>query len=176
MSDDTIIFDGWSKEKEMSPGDKEDFEIFWNGNISGMYSADIKAYYGNEITDYKDFDFSVRNAGTEDAFELTGMRTYDNYVVLDIYSKKNASIVIMPSGYTNGWIFEQARTDIGENQSKTISINYVPTLWSPSSVDIAVASMDGKFYSSKTFEMKKDSTLEGMVSFLIDRIKIFLSA
>lgn len=176
VQESAIVFEGWSQKKDMGPGDKQNFVIFWNNNASGNYTADIRAYYGNEIADYKDFDFSVKGTNSQDAFEMTGMRTYDDHIMLDITGKSNASVVIIPTDYTNGWIFEQAKLDIAENQSRTVMIRYVPTLWSPSTVKIVAASTDGKLYSEKTFGMEKDSSLVGMINSLIDSVKLYFSA
>jgi hypothetical protein len=175
---ESLIFEGWSQEKELSPGDKDDYIIYWNSETPGTYSAEIRAYYGNEVTDYKKFDFTAGSAAAMgDDFEISQFRTYDDHLVMDVKSKANSSLVVLPSDYTNGWIFEQKDMGvIGENATKTISINYVPTMWSPSNVNIIAMSKDGKYCSEKTFEMKKEQGLTGMFFSLIDSIKLFISA
>jgi hypothetical protein len=177
LYNDSVVFEGWSQEEEMSPGEKKDYNIYWDAETPGTYSAEIRAYFGNEMTDYKKFDFSVGStAAMGDSFAIDQFRTYDDHIVMDVSSKVNGTLVVLPSDYTNGWIFEQKDFAIGENATKTISINYIPTLWSPSSVNIIAMSKDGKYCSEKTFEMKREQGLAGLFFSLIDGIKLSLSA
>jgi hypothetical protein len=178
LYNDSVVFEGWSQEEEMSPGEKKDYNIYWDAEAPGTYSAEIRAYFGNEMIDYKKFDFNAGNTAVMgDSFAIDQFRTYDDHIVMDVRSNVNSTLVVLPSDYTNGWIFEQKDMGVlGENATKTISIHYIPTPWSPSSVNLIVMSKDGKYCSEKTFEMKREQGLVGLFFSLIDGIKLSLSA
>ncbi len=172
-----VIFNGWSQEKDFMPGEKKLFDIYWYNNNTGKYFAKLKSYFGNSIKEYKKFEFSIKNSiDSEDIFEIKNFRTYDNYIIFDVQSKKDVkNIVIIPYQYTLGWIFEQKEiANISGNSSKLVVLNYYPTLWTPSNISLAIVSDNGKYYTEKTLEMKKNEGLVGFFYYIIDNIRIAL--
>ena len=80
-----MLFTGWGKEMELMAGNKEVSDIYWYAD-KGEYSVKIKAYFGNEIKEYKKFDIKVsETAEPEDNFEIRDLRTYDDHIIFDIY-------------------------------------------------------------------------------------------
>jgi len=176
FNDSELVFVGWSKEKVLMPGGKEVFDSYWYGD-RGKYSMKVKTYFGNEIKDYKKFEVELnRDITPEDVFEIKDFRTYDNFVIFDIKSKVDTKdVVIIPSKYTYGWIFEQEKIDsMPENSSKTVIMKYYPTVWNPDNVNLTIVAERGKYYSEKTFEMKKIEGLKGLFLYLIDKLKILV--
>ena len=174
LKDDEIVFSGWSQEKEFMPGDKHSFYNYWYADSPGDYSLKLKIYFGNEIKEYKKVDFIVSKIkDSEDIFEITKFRTYDDFVIFDIKSKENANnVVIIPSGYTTSWIFEQkVIEDLAANVSKTVLINYYPGPWMPSSLELSVISDKGKYYSADSLEMNKIEGLTGLYFYVTDMIR-----
>ncbi|MFH0929010.1 MAG: hypothetical protein V1818_01485 [Candidatus Aenigmatarchaeota archaeon] len=174
---DETVFNGWSDEKDFMPGDKRMFETYWHATTSGAYSVKLKAYFGNEIKEYKKVDFVVGSvADSEDVFAIENFRTYDDYVLFDVVSNEDVeNVIIMPSGYTAGWIFEQKTIDnLTKNSSKYVMIKYKPTLWSRSAVKMSIVSDDGKYYTEESLEMKKLEGLTGLYFYITDSIKYAL--
>jgi len=172
-----LIFGGWNDEKDFMPGDKKMFDSYWYANAAGDYFVKIKVYFGNDIKEYKKVGFSVENiADSEDIFGIKNFRTYDNYVLFDLESSEDANnIVIIPFQYKAGWIFEQKVIEnMAKDSSKYIMLNYYPSLWSPSTVKLAIASDNGKYYSEKTLEMNKITGLTGLFYYITDTIKYAL--
>lgn len=172
-----LIFNGWSQEKDMMPGEKKVFDIYWYNNITGVYSAKLKAYFGNEIVEFNNFEFSInKSLESEDNFEIRNFRTYDNYIIFDLYSKEESkNVTIIPDRYASGWIFEQKEiSNISKDSSKLVVISYYPSLWTPSTVDLLIASDKGKYYTEKTIEMKKNGGLTGAFFYVVDKLRIAL--
>jgi hypothetical protein len=173
-----LIFSGWSREEDMMPGDKKTFDVYWYADSAGEYFSKMKVYYGNEIKEYKKFSLYISNySEPEDAFDIKNFRTYDNYVVFDLESKVDAeNIAVIPGLYTLGWIFEQKEiANMSQNSSKTIVLNYYPTIWIPSNITIDIASDNGKYFTEKTLEMDKISGIAGLFYYITDSLKIALS-
>jgi hypothetical protein len=178
LNNDTLLFSGWSDEKSLAPGDRQKFDIYWYGNQTGQYQAGIKVYYGNEIMEYKKFNFTLSDvAEPKDAFEIYGFRTYDDLVVFDIFSREDVkNVTIIPSKYTYGWIFEQKQIDsMAKNTTRLVVMKYYPTMWSPSTADFSIVSDGGKFYTQRSLVMKKESGLSGMLLSVLDSLRIAFS-
>ena len=168
-----LIFNGWSQEKSLMPGDIKNFDIYWLTNSSGKYESKLRMYFGNEINESEKDEFQVETLKSEDVFEITSFRTYDDHVVFDIRSKNDAkNVIIIPSKYSLGWIFEQKTLDYLKKDSiKTVSINYHPTVWESKSLKLAIASNNGNYYSEKTVEMKKEEGILGIIYSILDGLK-----
>jgi hypothetical protein len=170
-----LIFSGWSQEEGMMPGDKSMFDIYWYANSTGEYFSKLKVYFGNDLKEYKKFSLRISNySEPEDAFDIKNFRTYDNYVVFDLESGVDAeNIVVIPEEYTLGWIFEQKEiANMTQNSSKTVVLDYYPSLWIPSNISIGIASDNGKYYTEKTLEMKKIGGITGLFYYITDSLKI----
>lgn len=171
------IFTGWSKEEEMVPGIKKMFDIYWFGG-AGKYSAKLESYFANEKTEYREFDFNInKQLSSKDVFEIHDLRTHDNYLVFDLKSSQDAQdVVIISSGYIAGWIFEQRKIEnIKANISRTVSLNYYPSLWRPSTINISVVSNGGKYYTEEMVKLEKIDGLSGMFYSIIDFFRLLLS-
>ena len=177
FSNSELIFSGWGQENDFMPGDKKTSYIHWYASSPGEYSAKLKVYFADSIKEYKKFDFSVDSVtDSEDIFNISNFRTYDNYVLFDLKSSKDANnITIIPVKYTAGWIFEQKEiASMAENSSKYVMLNYYPSLWEPSSIELTIVADDGKYYTEKTLEMKKIGGITGLFYYIIDGIRLAL--
>ena len=174
----TLLFSGWSQQKELTPGERNTFDIYWYTNETKNYGVIVRMYYGNEITDYDKFNVTIgRSMQRNDSFEIYNFRTYDDHVIFDIRSSQDAKgVVIMPSQYTYGWIFEQKELgDMSKGSTRTVVLKYYPSLWAPSPVSIMVASDGGRLYAEKTLDMKKETGLAGIIMSIIDSIRMNFS-
>ena len=177
FNDSRIIFTGWSDEKVLMPGDRKNFEIYWYTNSTGNFSIRVRAYFGNEIFERRITIEKNNSFSPQDIFEIRNFRTYDDFIVFDIKAKRNAkNVVVLPSNFPLGWIFEQKRIDfLKKEEEKTIAINYQPTVWTEGKLSLIVASDDGKYKTEKIFEMKKETGIIWLIHFLLDKIKLFIS-
>jgi hypothetical protein len=173
----TLVFNGWSQQKGLTPGERKTLDVYWYNNETKVYDAKVKVYYGNEIEEYDKFDFSISGIQPKDAFEMTNFRTYDDHVIFDVRSNQDArNIMIIPSQYTYGWIFEQRELgNMSKGESRTVVMNYSPSLWSPGSVTLIAASDVGRLFGERTFEMRKESGLSGLLLSFIDSIRTAFS-
>lgn len=172
--DDRMIFTGWGREEDFIPGHRRINKIYWYSNDTGKFTARARVYYAKEIL-ILEKEFEKTSSGlSESAFEIRGLRTYDDYIVFDVTAREDASnLVILPSGFPPGWIFEQKTINSMEKDStKTVLLNYEPTVWAPSNLKLSVASDDGKYYSESEFELKRESGIFGAINYLIDSIRL----
>lgn len=179
ISNNETIFNGWSQEKDLMPGERKSFDIYWYGNKTGNYFAKLKAHFGNEILEFKEFEFSInKSIEPKDVFEVNNFRTYDNYVIFDVTSKDDVkNVTIIPNKYTPGWIFEQKEiASMSKDSPKLVIIKFYPTLWTPSNVSLTIVSDKGKYYTEKEVEMKKNEGLRGFFFSIIDMLRIVLSS
>lgn len=172
-----LIFSGWSQENFLMPGDKKTFDVYWYADSLGNYESKLRMYFGNEIVENNKTEFQIdETLIPEDVFEIYNFRTYDNYVIFDIKSKKDATNVIMiPYKYVSGWIFEQKTIEnIKKDSIKTIKIPYYPTVWKPSNITLVITNENGKYYSEKTVEMKKETGILKVIYNILDSLKLLL--
>jgi hypothetical protein len=175
---DTLLFIGWSQQKDLTPGERKTFDLYWYTNETKNYGVVVRMYYGNEIADYDKFNVTLgRSMQRNDSFEIYNFRTYDDHVIFDIRSSQDATgVVIMPSRYTYGWIFEQKELgNMSNGDTRTVVLKYYPSLWAPGPVNIMVASDGGRLYTQRTLDMKKESGLTGILLSIFDSIRMIFS-
>jgi hypothetical protein len=178
LNDSKIVFTGWSDEKVLMPGDRKNFEIYWYTNSTGNFSVRVRSYFGNEIFERR-ISLEKKNSFLpEDVFEIKNFRTYDDFIVFDIKAKRNAKdVVILPSEFHLGWVFEQKKIDfLKEGEEKTVAIDYHPTVWNEGKLNLIVASDEGRYKKEERFEMKKEVGILWLVHLLTDRFKLFIRA
>ncbi len=169
---DEIIFTGWSKEKALMPGEKKIFPVYWY-NEKGNYTLRVRAYFGNEILEHTENFTAEEASATEDVFKILGFRTYDSYVLFDIKSSEDVrEVVVIPKNYLPGWVFEQERISFGNDDRKTVLINYLPAAWQESTVTIEIVSADGRYYKKESFKMEKEQGLLWFFYAFLDSFRI----
>ena len=176
-SDGKMVFSGWSQEKNLMSGEKKTFDIYWYAKNPGNYESKLRFYFGNEINESETKEFRTEEgSGPEDNFEIVNFRTHENHVILDLKSKKDAkNIIVIPYKYVPSLIFEQKLIESMKKDSiKSISIPYSPSIWEPTTLKLAVVSDNGKYYSEKTLEMKRESGITSMFYDLLDSLKLIL--
>jgi len=173
FNDSQQIFTAWSEERKFVPGDRKIFELFWFTNLTGNFSGRIRAYFANEIVE-KEFKLEKSFAyPAEKAFSISNFRTYENAVVFDLKSEKYAgNVVIVPENIPLGWIFQQKRLEIRENEVKTVAISYKPAIWSEENLTLSIASLDGKYFTQEEVRLKKESGFLGFIHYFIDVLKL----
>jgi len=173
-NDSKLVFSGWSNEEILMPGDKKTFNIYFY-SYPGNYESKLRFYFGNEFIEGNKTNFEINETlEPEDIFEIKNFRTYDNYVVFDILSKKSVNnVLIIPYKYPVSWIFEQKKLE-KIDYFKTVSLNYYPSIWKPTSLTIAIVAEDGKYFSEKTIEMKKEEGIFKIFYNILDSLKLIL--
>ena len=175
FNESEIIFSGWGRGMEFMSGDKKASDIYWYADNGGDYFAKLKVYFGNDVKEYKKFAFSVSDSvESEDVFEIRNLRTYDDHIVFEVYSREDAkNVIVIPKQYTPGWIFEQAEIDnISGNSSEFVVLNYYPTIWRPSNISLEIVSDKGKYHTEETVEMSKGEGLIGLLFYVMDSLRI----
>ena len=173
-----LLYTGWSDEREFWPGARESFDLFWYpSNLSGDFKARIRIYYAGEIAE-RVINFSIQQLPKpQSIFQMLDFRTYDEWVKLSIRSQKSVEgVVLIPSGFPRGWVFEQAKLKgLEEGKRKTAYIKYEPAIWRPVEVKIYAISQDGKFVSFQTFKLEREKGLLKYVRFFLDYLKDMLN-
>jgi hypothetical protein len=175
---DNLIFSGWSYEKDFFPGNRKFYELYWYpANVSGKFKASIAIYFANEINKSKQINFEVKTTkkSPENIFEILNFRTYDDEVVFLLRANKTVeNIIFVPSNYPSGWIFEQNKINkLGNGEIKIINLKYEPTLWKESDVTISIFTEDGKYYTSKSFTLKRETSFCRYIQGIINDFRVF---
>jgi len=175
---DNLIFTGWSDEKQFFPGNRKIYDLYWYpSNVKGKFKASIEIYFANEINKIKPINFEVKPSEKlpENIFEIIDFRTYDDEVVFLVKTNKTVeNIIFMPSNFPTGWIFEQAKINELENDSiKIINLKYEPSLWKENSITINIFTEDGKYYTSKSFTLKRENSFWKHIYGIINSLRVF---
>ena len=95
-------------------------------------------------------------------FEIQNLKTYSDEIRFDLKSRKTLKdVLIIPSNYPLGWIFEEKKiNELTKNELKEVSIKYKPSLWRNTTLTLNVITSDGKCVTSKSFTLKRVSFLE----------------
>jgi hypothetical protein len=172
-----LIFTAWSKEEPLRPGERKDFEIYSFVNTSGNYTTNLRVYYANEILDYENRSFELKNFSlTKDIFEIKDFRTYDDYVKFSIRSSQPLeNVIVISSKYPVSWTFEQVKIEkLDANKRRSVSLPY-QGVFSSIPITITILSEDGKYATSETFLLKKESGFWKYFNLLTDNLKDFLN-
>ena len=172
-----LYYTGWSEEKSLWPGSSGYFEVYWYPvNITGSLEAKVMIYYANNIKELEPIKFKIVGIGNpEKDIEITDFKTYEDRIVVGLKSNKELeNIIIVPSGYPYGWIFEQSKIDkISKGEEKKVELKYESTIWKETEVMIHVFTEDGKHYTSKSFLMQIEKPNVNILSYFIKIFKIF---
>lgn len=176
---DNLIFTGWSNEEYFFPGNRRTYGLYWHPlDLEGKFKASIRIYFINKIKKIKPIKFEVKpvEKTPENAFDILDFRTYDEEVELLVKSNRTLeNIGIVPSNYPTGWIFEQTKIDKLESGSiKKINLRYEPSLWVQGDVTIGIFTEDGKYYTSKSFTMERETFFWRHFYRIINDLRIFL--
>ncbi len=165
VSNDSYYFQAWSNKRDMMPGNSALYHIYWIPNATGEYKAKARIYYSGEILE-KEFNISIQSLkGYESAFEILSTKTYQNFILVNIASSKDASdAAIIPMNFPRGWIIEQASSkDMKQGSTKQVLIQYDPSVWSRQMISIGILSLDGKYYSTQDVRLERERGLGSMI-------------
>jgi len=171
-----LIFTGWSEEKDLMPGERKDFEIYWISLEEGNFESRIRFYFGNEIAEEnKSFRIDYVKA-PKDVFLIKNFRCYEDYLRFEIRANQSLdNVIVTVSDYMHGWVFEQVKLNLTENRNKEVKIRFYPTVWRESLVKINVFTEDGSYYSSSNFYLKKEKGLLKYLHMLYDKLSLIFN-
>jgi hypothetical protein len=172
----------WGEVAVLMPGDKSLSRIYYYSNSSGKSVIRVRSYYANEISE-RTFEISKPSyakkvpASSDDAY-VTGIRTYDGFLIADIHSTSNVKdAVVIPKDYPEGWTFLQKPLgDLKSGQDVTVRIPYEAQVFLPGRMAIEVVADEGTIRSEARFIMKKESGLVGFLEKIIDLVKVSILA
>ena len=174
VSDEGLVFTGWSRKYTLAPGDRKSFMAHWySPDAEGNHSAVLRIYYANEISEPLVMNFTTNPKDTEDVFTVYNLRTYGDYVRFSLAANRSADdVVVFPSEYPPGWIFEQAAMEgIPAGKSAEVILPYQADIFSDQDVTIAVATKDGSFYKEASLKLERIEGIPAYFSQLLDRIE-----
>ena len=163
FNDSELVFTGWSEEKSFIPGTRETFSLYWLPPQKGRFLAKLRVYYADEIEKIRTIRVEVKNVSSLlKNFEITDLKTYSDEIKFKLKSNKSLkNVLIIPSDYPLGWVFEQKRIEkIDKDEIKDITLGYKPSLWKPSGITLKIVTEDGKYASSEHFSLKRVSPIE----------------
>jgi len=176
LNGDDLFYAGWSKEIPLWPGQSRYYELyFYPVNMTGNFTGKIRIYHANEIKELEPVQFKIESMITpEKNIQLTGIKTYEDRIEVGLRSDQELNnVIIIPSDYPMGWIFEQSKIDeIRKGEEKKVELRYEPTIWKPTEVVIHVFTEDGKQHTSESFLMERENPVS-IISYFIKILRIF---
>ncbi len=172
--DHNLLQTSWSGIKIIEAGDYERLETFWYPyNYSGNVSVVLRVYACKDVFPITNYTVFVNNSlpnGTDIIDEgRKSMRVSswhdERHVYLKIESKKQLGrVIVYPQAYPLGWIFNSTSIELGPNETKTIALEYEPTLWvGEPEVVIGVVDENGTVFNPVRIALKKPVTIPGWV-------------
>lgn len=178
LNNTDLLFTGWSQEKPLKPSDRAVFNVYWYPyNLRGKFTGKIRVYYANEIkTD--DIDVEVKDVSIPiQAIEITDFKTFDDEIEISLKSNETLkNVIIIPSGYPLGWIFEQTKIEsMNKDHVKKVWLPYKPSLWEPANVKIEIVTEDGEYYTTKTFSLEREGRLSQFFHDILKPLRRYLT-
>jgi hypothetical protein len=172
-----LLYTTWSQEEPIYPSGMKNFYVYWYPlNLTGNFTGRIRVYYANEIMELDPIELYVMRTPTPDSsIEILDFKTYEDEVEVSFKINKTIdNIIIVPSKYPKGWIFEQKKIEkINENKIQKATLSYKPSLWESKEITIDIFTEDGKYYTTKSFLMEKEKLNINILSYFIKIFKIF---
>jgi len=154
------VFTAWSDKRQMAPGSHEPFREYWSPASSGQYTARLRAYYGGEILE-QEMNFTASALSGADEFNITETKAYGNLVKFDIASPKDAGMAIIIPQAPQGWVFTQGA--LNSSTASSAWIFYQAPANVPASINVVIASTDGRYVSQRTVQIKRETGLSAMI-------------
>jgi hypothetical protein len=175
VNNSNILFTGWANKFALNPGDEKSSNIYWyDPDVTGNVTARIRVYYASEIAEYGDINLQIGNKMVpEDIFKIYDFRTYDDYIRFDLATNHSVeNLILFPSRYPKGWVFEQKKIESLENgRSIEVVIPYEAEVFTPGHIEITAVTKDGKYFKRASFPLEKESGFFMYINLLIDYFK-----
>jgi len=168
---ENLVYTFWSDEKIINPSEKKVFTVQSYINRTGDFLSELRIYYGGEILDYGNVSFKIENIGSpKDIFKISRVRASEDYIKFDLESKEEVKdVIVFFSGFPKSWIVEQSKVKSLKRGNKIpIKVNYDPVPWSNIKLRIHIFSEDGKFYSEREVELKKQTIVQRWYNNILD--------
>lgn len=150
----------WSEERDMTPGMSNSFEAYWIPSEEGNYSVKIIVHHCHEIIESDVMNFSVESLPNwEEVMSIEAENIPGRKIQVKLKSDKDLeNIIIVPTGYPLGWIFNGERIEkIKAGETITKELDYEPSIWNEENINIQAVSLDGKYSSEKiNFALKEE--------------------
>ena len=159
FSDGRRLYDIWTDEKSLNPGDKKVFNIYSFINNTGSFDSDLKAYYGGKILDYGNKSFEITGTNNpKDMFEIKRFRASGEYIRFEVKSNEDAKdLVIFFSDFPQSWIVEENNIEkLNKDRKIPVKIKYIPTEKTEEGITLHIFTTDGDYYTSEKFTLKED--------------------
>ena len=151
------VYVGWSKEESLESGDHVVMEVYWLPKESGNYTANITVYQCNNLFYVDTINFSVNKKLLLPLPANLSVKSNENTVYVRIEAKEDLDgLVIIPSYYPLGWIFESEKSEkILKGEVKNIAVNYKAEIWKPKPVSLDIITQDGRMYAKVDLILEK---------------------
>ena len=85
----------WTEEKELMPGDRKLFKLYWYPSSNGTFLLQPKIYFANQILSSNPKKITISNFSRgRSMFKVRGFRTYEGYVRFELIPEELSLIHI----------------------------------------------------------------------------------
>jgi len=159
----------WSSKIFEAPGDLKRVSLYFLPSNE----TKMKIYFCNKIFE-REIEAKEKAFQEEKWFFINEARVYSNFIVLGVLSNVSNEVAIMPFQYPENLIIESyvGRLKTGKN---FVKINFEGEIASKRNISFAVASTDGKYFSTNDVKLERKVGLEYWFFYILDIFRIWLS-
>ena len=171
----------WSEAKDMLPGISDYFEGYWIPPQKGNYTVKIIVHHCHQVIESDPINFSVYSLPQpKKTIEIEAKNLPGRKIQIRLKSEKDLkNVVVIPSNYPIGWIFNGRKIENLKAGETTIELDYEPSVWREEPVSFQAISLDGSYASNKTILILKEEKtfweMHGYNLFLLAVLLLILS-
>ncbi len=160
----------WSPKIFSNPGEIKKIDLYFLPSNK----TNLKIFFCNKILE-KDINVSSFYANKTENFEALAARAYDKFLTLEIFSKEEGKILVMPYNYPENWIIEESVAKVKKGKN-LIKMNFETEGFRERNVEFFVYSFNSNTYSILNFRIEKKTGLEYWLFLLYDNFRLFLQS
>ncbi len=160
----------WSAKTFSQPGEIKKVNLYFLPSNK----TKLKIHFCNKILE-REINISSFFANKTEDFESLIARAYDNFLIVEIFSKKEDKILLLPYSYPENWIIEENIENVKKGKN-LMKINFESESFRERNITFFVYSFNSNSYSILNFKVEKKIGLEYWLFFLYDNFRLFLQS
>jgi hypothetical protein len=149
-----LVYTAWGSEEPVLSGASREWSLY-SDLVQGNYSAELRMYFCNEITENHLTSFSVAPDQEEGLVSIEQLVVQERYIDVTVRSGDySGDVVVLPVEYPFGWIFVSSNeTQVSSGRPSLARLSFVPVKREGVVVKIRAVSVDGRVAGEREFSV-----------------------